>query len=405
VFFFAGVCTVTAQDLIILKNGNIIEAQVTEISPTEIRYKRFDHLNGPTFVVPTADVLTIRYENGMLEVINDLPVLAQTDGAGSSAVQHLGEQTPLQIILNALPPIRIAGNSLKFQFGGDNWVTTVNGENFSAGTIELEDTDGGVILNLKQTHIWPGAAGKTAGRIANMVPGGGAVGGVLETAGSVAGAVVGSVEASGPVIVLEYKEGPPAKLSYSRRASERSTRAAAAPAPEAEQESAPESKPEREPRRSTMDPDKFYIAFNGNGGGTLIEGTSFCVELGKGAFNTEINLIFPSLGGFANEVEKGFGVLVTFNRFWHSRIGGFYLGGGGGFVSQERRIRVTDDVWVKEGLFDEFIYSFGANLGYKFVTPAGLYFRVGGYAGIAFGYLDNPVNVYFKPDLAMGWSF
>jgi hypothetical protein len=63
-----------------------------------------------------------------------------------------------------------------------------------------------------------------------MVPGGGAVGSVLETAGSVAGAVAGAVEASGPVIVLEYKAGPPAKLSYLRRASERSTRAAASDA-------------------------------------------------------------------------------------------------------------------------------------------------------------------------------
>jgi hypothetical protein len=229
VFFFTGVFTLAAQDLIILRDGNVIEAKVTEISPTEIRYKRADNLNGPTIVILRNTVLSIRYENGIVEVINASPSAGQTDGAGSYTAQ-LGEQTPLQMILNALPPISIAGNSLKFQFGGDNWITSFNGENFSTGTIEFETTDDGVILTLRQTHIWPAVAAKAAGRVANMVPGGAAVGGVLDTAGSVAGAVVGIVEASGPVIVLEYKAGPPAKLTYSRRASERSTRAAASEA-------------------------------------------------------------------------------------------------------------------------------------------------------------------------------
>jgi hypothetical protein len=64
----------------------------------------------------------------------------------------------------------------------------------------------------------------------------------------------------------------------------------------------------------------------------LLGGTSFCVELGKGRFNTEINLIFPSLGGLLHDVDKGFGVLTTFNGFWPILIGGGYLGGGLGLV-------------------------------------------------------------------------
>jgi hypothetical protein len=228
VFFIGGLFSLNALDLIVLRDGNMIDAKVLEISPTEIRYKRADNLNGPTIIILRDTVLSIRYENGIVEVINASP--GQTDGGSSVNFQPLGEQTPLQIILNALPAIPIAGNTLKFQFGGDNWITSLNGENFSTGTIEFEVIDGGVLLTLKQTHIWPAVAAKAAGRVANMVPGGAAVGGVLDTAGSIAGAVVGAVEASGPVIVLEYKAGPPAKLSYLRRASERSTREAAADA-------------------------------------------------------------------------------------------------------------------------------------------------------------------------------
>ena len=217
VFLLMGLFSVSAQDLIVLRDGNMIEAKVMEISPSEIRYKRIDNLDGPMIIVPKDSVLSIKYENGVVDIINEPPATAQekdqTDGAGSSGGKQLSMPTALQNILNALPAIPIAGNNLKFQFESDKWTATVNGENFSAGTIELEDTDDGSILTLKQTHIWPGAVGKTAGRLASRIPGGAAVGNALDTAGKIAGAV-GAIEASGPEIVLEYKAGPPARLFY-----------------------------------------------------------------------------------------------------------------------------------------------------------------------------------------------
>ena len=213
--FIGGLFSVIAQDMIILRDGNMLEAKVLEISPTEIRYKRFEHLDGPTIVVPAANVLSIKYENGVLEIINAFPAAEdekiQTVVSGSVAGPQPGISAPLQIILNAMPAIPIAGNNLKFLFSDGGWTTTVNGENFSAGTIEREDTNNGFMLTLKQTHIWPGAVGRTAGRVANMIPGGSAVGSALNTAGTIAGAV-GAIEAAGPVIVLEYREGPPASL-------------------------------------------------------------------------------------------------------------------------------------------------------------------------------------------------
>jgi len=211
-----GVFSVDAQDLIVLRDGNMIEAKVMEIHPTDIRYKRSDNLNGPLIIIPIDRVLSIKYENGSLEIINASPSAGnergQTDITGTN---NPGIPMQMQTILNALPAIPIAGNNLKFQFDNDKWTATVNGEKFSAGTIEREDTNDGSILTLKQTHIWPGTAGKTAGRVANMIPGGGAVGSALNTAGSIAGAA-GAVEAAGPVIVLEYKAGPPARLSFLR---------------------------------------------------------------------------------------------------------------------------------------------------------------------------------------------
>jgi len=74
--FTCGVFSVNAQDLIVLKDGNMIEAKVTEISATEIRYKPFNNLDGPTVVVPAANVMSIRYENGTTEVINAAPSIS-----------------------------------------------------------------------------------------------------------------------------------------------------------------------------------------------------------------------------------------------------------------------------------------------------------------------------------------
>jgi len=77
VFLAVGLFSVSAQDLIICRDGSVIESKVTEISTTEIKYKRFDYLDGPTIVIPASNVLSIRYENGREESINVAPITKQ----------------------------------------------------------------------------------------------------------------------------------------------------------------------------------------------------------------------------------------------------------------------------------------------------------------------------------------
>ena len=97
---FGGVFSVNAQDLIILKDGNTIEAKVMEISPTEIRYIHFDHLDGPTIVVLTENVLSIRYENGRTEIINTVTQPATPDA--SAETTQTANQLERNPRLNAL---------------------------------------------------------------------------------------------------------------------------------------------------------------------------------------------------------------------------------------------------------------------------------------------------------------
>jgi len=58
------------QDLITKKNGEDIKAKVSEITTNEIRYKRFDNLNGPVYSISKSDVILIKYENGTNVVMN-----------------------------------------------------------------------------------------------------------------------------------------------------------------------------------------------------------------------------------------------------------------------------------------------------------------------------------------------
>lgn len=65
-----GSVVASAQDLIVKIDSTRIEARVDEISTEQIRYKRFARPDGPTYVIPTAQVCYIRYADGFFESYN-----------------------------------------------------------------------------------------------------------------------------------------------------------------------------------------------------------------------------------------------------------------------------------------------------------------------------------------------
>jgi len=60
-----------SQDIITKKSSEDIQAKVLEVTTTEIKYKKFDNLNGPTFTILKSDVLMVRYENGTKDIFNE----------------------------------------------------------------------------------------------------------------------------------------------------------------------------------------------------------------------------------------------------------------------------------------------------------------------------------------------
>lgn len=61
--FMAG----SAKDVIVLNSSDSIKAKILEVTPTEVKYKKLNYLDGPTFVIHKSDIRTITYGNGDVE--------------------------------------------------------------------------------------------------------------------------------------------------------------------------------------------------------------------------------------------------------------------------------------------------------------------------------------------------
>ena len=57
-----------AQDIIILKDGSEINSKVLEVGTSEIKYKKFDNQEGPTYSIFKSDVFMVKYVNGTKDV-------------------------------------------------------------------------------------------------------------------------------------------------------------------------------------------------------------------------------------------------------------------------------------------------------------------------------------------------
>lgn len=71
---FWGLSMVKAQDVIVLKNTEEIQAKILEISPNTIKYVDWDFQDGPTRIIDKKDVFVIKYQNGKKEVFADTSI-------------------------------------------------------------------------------------------------------------------------------------------------------------------------------------------------------------------------------------------------------------------------------------------------------------------------------------------
>lgn len=73
---------VAAQDVIVKKDGSTILSKVVEVSDTQVKYKKFSNLEGPTYIVSISELTSINYQNG------------EKENFGSSQTTVIQTQTP-----------------------------------------------------------------------------------------------------------------------------------------------------------------------------------------------------------------------------------------------------------------------------------------------------------------------
>jgi hypothetical protein len=170
-----GSATVTlAQDIITLKNGDEIKAKVQEIGLSDVKYKKFENANGPTYTLLKTEIFMIKYENGEKDVFTTQnqpaqekqlllpasPTVRQNDystPAGSGVQQneysHINDMTKRGKV-----PLREKNYEIGIQLDGGFgyfYMSDLNGNYESENNVGLMG-GGGLFLDIypSKTNIW-----------------------------------------------------------------------------------------------------------------------------------------------------------------------------------------------------------------------------------------------------------
>jgi len=113
-------------DQIIYKDGTEIKAKITEINTSEIRYKRCDFIDGPTFVEKQNKVFMIKYANGKSEMFKTEKAVENNNGKIIQDSQKINDKdkntnpfSTLSLVFSILGfyPLIILGSILGLIFG------------------------------------------------------------------------------------------------------------------------------------------------------------------------------------------------------------------------------------------------------------------------------------------------
>ena len=81
------VLQLSAQDIITKCNGEEIEAKVTEIGDTQIKYRKYENAQGPLYTLPASEVFLIRFEDGTREVVTPLDAPAVSPATAAETTE------------------------------------------------------------------------------------------------------------------------------------------------------------------------------------------------------------------------------------------------------------------------------------------------------------------------------
>lgn len=165
-----------AQDTIFKRNSEVILAKILEVSPTEIKYNRFDLQGGPTYTIRKDEITGIHYKNGLVDeftavkaanpktevpkdekVIDTSPhyILTMIDGTQLRGKIASETKTDVVFLDNNFGEKTIAREkirSLNLEFGDETRVFTLTDGSIITGKI-INKTDNVTIVNTKELGV------------------------------------------------------------------------------------------------------------------------------------------------------------------------------------------------------------------------------------------------------------
>lgn len=146
---FCGVLAATAQDLIVKTDATKVEAKVTEITPDAVRYKRFSNPDGPTYVVPVADISYIQYANGEKEVFKASETIPATPLTPAVPVEPAATVAPATAAPAAASAAPVQYVAKEYEIG------ELYNQNGVKGVVCMltEDRQHGLIISLDELYL------------------------------------------------------------------------------------------------------------------------------------------------------------------------------------------------------------------------------------------------------------
>lgn len=77
------VFNISAQDIIVKRNGDELQCRILEVSKNEVKYKRWTNQDGPAFSEKKSNIFMIKYENGDKDVIAHSPSASESSAISS----------------------------------------------------------------------------------------------------------------------------------------------------------------------------------------------------------------------------------------------------------------------------------------------------------------------------------
>lgn len=91
-----------AQDIIVLRDGSIVRSKIMEVGENDVKYKKWDNINGPIYTMSILNISAIDYQNGtkynFADYVKNKSNIAEninnTESTVSQSITTSGNNTP-----------------------------------------------------------------------------------------------------------------------------------------------------------------------------------------------------------------------------------------------------------------------------------------------------------------------